>query len=547
MAGVGQIRLFTVLGVLLAILAALNPIGAESGGSATADSREARLLGDSGSRMSNGLFKIVLSDGKVLFTHGPDPKPDHEYSFGSSSPQRPPVCATDYYQHALYSHLSAAPNRYLEVKEEIKDAIKRMNAVLFEEAAESGGVEADFKVKCDESGEVDVGYFPSYGTEFDLVVESARAAGYDTPTANYSIFFDWNHPAFCGVGSLWEDESPGIDNLNNQGGAYAVNYEGCWRNRTAMHENGHNMGATQYGAPDSTGYGHHCNDQYDVMCYVPDGGDRNQLGDSYDCVDKMHYDCQHDTYFDAEPEEGEYLWDHWNVGSRVNRFIHFGGPASPPPPKPAESLQAPSFLPECMNARCRFRNSTTSPEITHFTWDFGDGSPVINSYSPLHTYASNGAFDVTLTAYAENGDTSSRVRTAHVFTEDPDPQAPTLTRYGWFYSESQESGTWLYFKVQVPSKGEFRASVYSGCSQTLDCFWASETRQVSCLLDLCERHELYLKRGARPTSTSYDCWADGSSRGAQFCTMPPDQGGLWYIGVLTSTDNSSFDLYTSYD
>ena len=87
-----------------------------------------------------------------------------------------------------------------------------------------------------------------------------------------------------------------------------------------MHENGHNQGAVQPSAPDSTGSGAHCNDLLDVMCYAPDGGDRNQTEVST-CTDAMWFDCDNDTYFDVVPEGSEWLSNHWNLGSSANRFI----------------------------------------------------------------------------------------------------------------------------------------------------------------------------------------------------------------------------------
>jgi len=45
-----------------------------------------------------------------------------------------------------------------------------------------------------------------------------------------------------------------------------------------------------------------------------------------------------------------------------------------------------------------FTFSPLNPEnITTYSWDFGDGSPVSNAESPTHTYASNGNYTITLT------------------------------------------------------------------------------------------------------------------------------------------------------
>ena len=161
------------------------------------------------------------------------------------------------------------------------------------------------------------------------MLSSARAAGFDSSRADYTIFFDSSAPPTCGTGTYSPDGRLAADNQNNAGGDYAVVYSNCWTDRTAMHENGHNQGAVQYDAPFSTGDGAHCNDGHDVMCYS-DGGDRD-VGMSVFCADRMRFDCRHDSYFDTAPEAGEYLESNWNLGSGLNRFIAFDAPAATRP------------------------------------------------------------------------------------------------------------------------------------------------------------------------------------------------------------------------
>jgi hypothetical protein len=93
------------------------------------------------------------------------------------------------------------------------------------------------------------------------------------------------------------------------------------------------MGAVQPEAPNSTGSGGHCNEDADVLCYSPDGGDRNQGPEVERCPGALRFDCNFDDYFDSAPEAGEYLASHWNVGSPLNRFIQLAGAevASPAP------------------------------------------------------------------------------------------------------------------------------------------------------------------------------------------------------------------------
>jgi hypothetical protein len=275
-------------------------------------------------RASKHLLRVKLRDGTSVVTHGLDAKPsapDRAVDF--AGPERAPVCATDYYQHVLYGYPKGATSRLATVKDTIAAEMRRIDALLNEEALESGGKTADYKVLCDGAGEVQIDSFQSseanQQTTFAGVVSAAKQAGFDEPNADYTIFFDSSVPAACGTGTFTDDERLSADNENNFGGGYAVVYSDCWTDRTAMHENGHNQGAVQYNAPYSTGNGAHCDDGYDIMCYS-DGGDKD-VGLTVFCSDKMRFDCRHDTYFNTAPAPGSYLATHWNIGSALNQFI----------------------------------------------------------------------------------------------------------------------------------------------------------------------------------------------------------------------------------
>jgi hypothetical protein len=208
-----------------------------------------------------------------------------------------------------------------------------MNAMLNEESLASGGPTADYKVLCDGSG-VRVDSIVTSGSDFSSIVSATNAflsheGG--ASSVDRTIFFDGTQNGTCGLGSFVPDERPDPGNQNNAGGASAVVYRPCWSAEVAMHENGHNQGAVQAGAPDSTGSGAHCYDEEDVMCYSPDGGDRHQDGTVDRCLDRVHFDCGFDDYFNSSPQPGGYLATHWNVGSRANRFIVFGSGSQPVP------------------------------------------------------------------------------------------------------------------------------------------------------------------------------------------------------------------------
>ncbi|MEA2440917.1 MAG: hypothetical protein QOH76_2341 [Thermoleophilaceae bacterium] len=279
-----------------------------------------------------------LRDGRVVFSHGPDPRvpqapQNHGTGFNIGDPERPLVCASDHYQHVLYGRPAGAPDRYAAVKAKIQASMRRADAVLNEDSLETGGVSADYKVLCEAGGQPRVDSFVNPEPfSFESIVDAAQAAGFTDETTNYTIFYDENDPTgqACGRGNVDGDESPSFGNKNNQGGKYAVIYgeDPCWYDRTPMHEIGHNLGAVQYNAPNSTGDGWHCLDQIDVMCYS-DGGDRD-TGEFIRCTDSQHFDCGHDDYFTTAPEPSGYLDAHWNVGSPLNRFLAIGDGGAEP-------------------------------------------------------------------------------------------------------------------------------------------------------------------------------------------------------------------------
>jgi hypothetical protein len=301
------------------------PAGAHGSPAASASKTYKSLRGiGRAKRAAKGLLRVKLRDNSTVVTHGLDPEPAApERAVDFAGPERQPVCASDSYQRVLYGYPSGAANRLSSVKATIVSEMRRMDALLNEEALASGGRTADYKVLCDSAGEIRVDAFQSaeadQQTSFAGVVSAAKAAGFTGRSADYTIFFDSSAPPACGTGTISDDQRLTADNVNNSGGGYAVVYSDCWTDRTAMHENGHNQGAVQYDAPYSTGSGAHCDDGYDIMCYS-DGGDKD-VGLTVFCADKMRFDCRHDTYFNTAPEPGSYLATHWNLGSALNRFI----------------------------------------------------------------------------------------------------------------------------------------------------------------------------------------------------------------------------------
>jgi hypothetical protein len=305
--------------ILMTSLVAAAPAGAHGvAGHGLRDLRVVSELGAVTERLAGGLYLVHPRTGPPLTTHGADGPPP-----AASVPmtaERAPLCTQSNHQRILYGRPASAPDRLATSLPVIETTIWRMNAELDRAALESGDMHADYRVQCDATGRLAVGSFVNPGSSsFADVVDAARLSGAVDPDADHTIFYDDPTPEACGVGSFSADERLSADNENNSGGGFAVVYSDCWNPATVMHEVGHNQGAVQAGAPNSTGSGSHCLDEADVMCYA-DGGDRD-TGTVLLCDGPERFDCGYDDYFDAAPEPGEYLASNWNLGSPLNRFI----------------------------------------------------------------------------------------------------------------------------------------------------------------------------------------------------------------------------------
>lgn len=362
--------------------------------------------------LDDGLYRVFLEDGTTLTTHGPDPAPSsHDLGFFDGAEERAPYCTDQHHMHVLYGHPSAQPDRSEAVEEELRDIIKRMNAILNADGMASGGTPTDYKVKCDEDGTIAVDTFTgpetgsaAYTADFSEIVDAARDAGYDDGGVNYLIFYDDDGGSVCGVGNFHNDDRLSEDNENLVGPNYGATYESCWDGRTPMHENAHNMGAVQRLAPLADGNAH-CLEGYDVMCYTS-----SYVGPIL-CSDRVYFDCNHQTYFHTNPDDDAWLASHWNLGHRLNRFLAFDSP------NPPSAL----FTHDCNGARCAFDASQSEDpdgEIQAYSWDLGDGNTA-SGESLEHTYDEGGTYTVTLTVTGATGVSDTHQETLNVEPEDP--------------------------------------------------------------------------------------------------------------------------------
>ncbi len=287
-------------------------------------------------RLTNGLLRVKLEDGRTIMTHGGDARSTNgtTTSTYAATSTRSPRCAPSGAPRmvVLYAYLSGRRNRVDYFRGTIRTIIRKNNYVLNQESRESGGPTADLKVMCNRYGSIAVRSLRVTGNTFQAVMSAASGAGYKRSGEKYNIFIDYSNLPYSGVATFCSDDRRAWDNCSNFGPSYAMTTYGYWRT-TSLHETAHTMGGVQQSAPDSSGATHcdghphsSANNPYagDALCYQ-DGGYR---WDGYDaCREeeaRLHFDRCHNDYFDSREEPGEYLATHWNIGWRGNRFIAFG-------------------------------------------------------------------------------------------------------------------------------------------------------------------------------------------------------------------------------
>src|SRR5205809_420745 len=94
-----------------------------------------------------------------------------------------------------------------------------------------------------------------------------------------------------------------------------------------------------------------------------------------------------------------------------------------------------SFTSSCSGMTCSFSSTSTDPDgsIATYSWNFGDGSPVVTTQNPSHTYGAGGNYTVTLTVTDNLGATNARSQGVTVNAANQPPVAnftsscPTLT------------------------------------------------------------------------------------------------------------------------
>ncbi|MFD4718534.1 RICIN domain-containing protein [Streptomyces sp. NPDC058423] len=189
--------------------------------------------------------------------------------------------------------------------------------------------------------------------EFSATNRALAAKGLDRRDRKYMIFAD--SQVYCGIGTFAGDERPGQNNLSNFGPSYGRTDTGCWGGHTAAHELGHNLGAVNNSAP-NTSRGAHCTDEWDVMCYSDSPYYPKMRGICQDGKYENRLDCNHDDYFHTNPRPGSYLATHWNIAD--SQFLMRAATGTTPNPGPTTPTPRPTPTPAPTNG------SGTGPAVT---------------------------------------------------------------------------------------------------------------------------------------------------------------------------------------
>ena len=169
-----------------------------------------------------------------------------------------------------------------------------------------------------------------------------------------------------------------------------------------------------------------------------------------------------------------------------------------------------------------FTDSSTDSDgtIASRNWNFGDGSAASTATNPSHAYAAAGTYTVALTV-TDNGGATNTVSKSVTVT------APSC------------GGTVLCSGVAVALPTVAKSGVSSNYTLVVP---AGKTSVVFNITGGSGDADLYVKLGAAPTSSVYDCrpYLNGNT---ETCTMtPPAGGGTYYVNVRAYAAYSGVSL-----
>jgi hypothetical protein len=289
-----------------------------------------------------GVYRVSGTD---LCSHGPDAPPpglavDRDVApvapvargaNGATTAASSVVCDGDGITgkrvQVLYVRGTDTASRFVQYLESFRAWATGVDGIYDASAQETGGSRhVRFVSTADCAVDVQEAEVPSAAiADFGATINALKALGYNRSDRKYMIFADAD--VYCGIGSFAGDDRPDAANRSNRGPSYGRSDSGCWAPSVAAHELGHNLGAVNDSAPNSSKAGH-CLDEYDLMCYNDSGGLKTRVV----CADRSHeqrLDCNHDDYYNTGPSPGSYLDTHWDVAN--NEFLIGGSGPIPNP------------------------------------------------------------------------------------------------------------------------------------------------------------------------------------------------------------------------
>ena len=358
---------FTTLGSSRVAFSQVEGFGSPS--SSTPDVGGAAVVVRGGTRLrmsgscSTGLFELELARGRC--THGPDMGPDLAQDIGSPPIQiagEPWPCvgtgSDGKRVQAMYVHAVGTADNLAANRTRFDSIATKIEAVYNQSAAKTGGsrfvrfVTSSGSAGCTLSI-LDIAVTSAAMSDFGTLTNELSTAGYNNTSRHYMIWLDGGS-AYCGIGNLYGDDSPGQTNLNATQALYASVTNQCW-DYAEPHEIMHNLGGVQNTAAHSTG-GYHCNDQHDYMCYN-DGGARAAQTVTCPSASPWHFDCNNDDYFSTAPPANSYLSTHWNTAS--SPYLMAGSA-----PNPTTTTTSPPTTTQPVATTTRPAATTTQPAAT---------------------------------------------------------------------------------------------------------------------------------------------------------------------------------------
>ncbi len=172
-----------------------------------------------------------------------------------------------------------------------------------------------------------------------------------------------------------------------------------------------------------------------------------------------------------------------------------------------------NFTSSCTGLNCSFSGAGSSDpdgSIVNYAWDFGDGGTG-SGLQPAHAYAAAGSYTVKLIVTDDKGASASKSASV------------TVTGTGSGFPKTNLSatkGSWLSYTYTVPAGVSSVTFSTSGGSGDAD---------------------LYLRKGAAPTTSSYGCRSWKSSN-TESCTLAVAAGDVVYVGLYAYATFSGVTL-----